>query len=86
MKGKTMNVAHNPFARGAYARETHSNPYTYGSTPNLKTLSCTWCGQSPARLYTYTWQRDDKGDDHFRNGLRFCNLKCHNAYHMESIA
>ena len=67
-------------ARGAYVREIHTyNRYHYTA---LGTHACQWCEKQPARLYTYTWQYDDfKGDDHFRNSLKFCNLSCHNAYY-----
>ena len=43
-------VARDPFARGEYERECHSN--------SDQSLDCQWCGQRPTRLYTYQWVND----------------------------
>jgi hypothetical protein len=64
----------NPFARGEYARKT---VVTHGNLDE-----CAWCGQSPKRLYRYTWVNDDRsGALDWRGAKLFCNLGCHDSYH-----
>ena len=70
-----MQVARDPFARGEYVRETWLNR-KYGAIGGLR---CQWCGQQPARLYTYTWQSDDSHSS-WRSRELFCNLACRTAY------
>jgi hypothetical protein len=72
----STTVRHDPFARGALQR------FCFANTHPAHRLACAWCGQQPARLYTYLWWSDGhmaprvsgSGPD------TFCNLACHDAY------
>ena len=66
-------VSRDSFARGEYVRECHPN--TDGHR-----RECQWCGQSPARLYTYTWETDGMFGT-WRSSKLFCNLGCFHSYH-----
>ena len=55
-----MEVRWDPFARQSLERVCFAQDGNH---------SCSWCGQLPARLYSY-------------NGLGwFCNLSCFDSYH-----
>ena len=69
----STTVSRNPFARGEYVRECHAN--TDGHR-----RECLWCGQSPQRLYSYTWADDGKSDT-WRSRELFCNMGCFHSYH-----
>src|SRR4029077_18270418 len=67
-------IRRDPFARGGYARETVGNESGHDK--------CAWCGQSPKRLYRYTWEHDDRTSaPDFRGAKLFCNIGCHDSYH-----
>lgn len=73
-----MQVRRDPFARGAYHRysvyQDHRIP--------AQRLACSWCGQTPARLYMYVWQSDDRVVPREPDTSKvFCNFQCHFSYH-----
>ena len=68
-------VARDPFARGEYERECHSN--------SDQSLDCQWCGQRPKRLYTYLWVNDGLGTCggvRRQNEQLFCSLSCFRSH------
>lgn len=71
----TYHVAHDPFARVALHRESTANS---ASHPR----DCSWCGQTPRRLYRYATESDARGcPDMSWSARPFCNLACFRAYH-----
>jgi hypothetical protein len=65
-------IAHDPFARGGYRRFTVAN--------TTHPQCCRWCGQAPARLYAYAWERDDSRRAVAEPSHVFCNRDCYHAY------
>jgi hypothetical protein len=65
-------IAHDPYARGGLRRFTVANPTRH--------RTCGWCGQAPARLYAYAWERDDSHRAADEPGRTFCNLDCYRTY------
>lgn len=65
-----LSVKRDPFARGEYVRTCHGKG------------TCKWCGMLKARVYSYTWESDDKP---LRAGQYsddpFCGFPCYQSYH-----
>jgi hypothetical protein len=66
-------VRYDPFARQSLHRECWPNAGVDG----LTVRECAWCGQRPARLYSYGLVTDWRTE---HSGRLFCNLKCREAY------
>jgi len=70
------SVGRDPFARGEYIRESHTDH-----------LDCSWCGQRRRVTYTYTWESDGGRNVTFtlQDRTRFCNLECFRSYHSRDL-
>jgi hypothetical protein len=77
-------VRRDPFVRGEYKRFVQGNrSWIYGQCDRLHlNWGCDWCGQKPARLYSYVWWADDKPEPMDDSGRWFCNLSCFETYSL----
>ena len=67
-----MTLRRDPFARTELKRACVANA--------TRKLECTWCGNTPKRLYKYGTDSDGGRFYGWEKG-QFCNVGCRDAYH-----
>ena len=70
----SLSVQRDSFARGEYVRECLTN--------TTSQCSCKWCGNTPKRLYSYTWVADDVSWQVWRSGEYFCKWQCYRSFYL----
>lgn len=80
MKGQSMTaltVRRDPFARQELKRQCVTN---HQGPESISRVLCSWCGQSPKRLYRYGVESDGGTFYGWQKG-HFCNIGCRDSYH-----
>lgn len=70
----SIHVGRDPFARAQYHKTT------FKSSDNM---SCDWCGNKKERLFSYTWEEDQRNQcpPKYLNDRKFCNFSCFKTYY-----